>query len=50
MLLRNPSRVLTQTLSVSGGASPVTPLIATRSGPSWVSAMVSNRLVTSGPR
>ena len=36
--LRKPPRVLRQTLSCSGGASPRTPLIATRSVASWASA------------
>lgn len=36
-------------LEGGGGASPVTPWIRTRSGPSWVSRTVSRRAVTSGP-
>ena len=37
-------------LSVSGGASPLTPLMATRSLSCCVRVIVSNRVVTSGPR
>ena len=47
--LRNPASVFRETLYCGGGASPVTPLINTRSGPSWVSTALSMRVVTSGP-
>ena len=36
------------TLRSGGGGSPRTPLTATRSGPAWVSVMVSKRATTSG--
>ena len=36
------------TLVVGGGGSPRIPLTSTRSGPSWVSRMLSKRAVTSG--
>ena len=47
--LRKPPSRLSPTLRVGGGASPRTPEIRTRSGPSWVSRTVSRRAVTSGP-
>ena len=40
--------LLSDTLSSGGGGSPATPLIRTRSGPSWVSSALSIRAVTSG--
>ena len=36
------------TLSVGGGGSPLTPLMRTRSGPSSLSVRLSTRSVTSG--
>ena len=47
--LRYPPSVFSDTFSVGGGGSPRTPLIATRSGPSWWSCTVSSRRVASGP-
>jgi hypothetical protein len=46
--LRNPPMLFSDTFSVGGGGSPLTPLIRTRSGPSSDSSMVSTRSVTSG--
>ena len=46
--LRNPPMLFSDTLSVGGGASPITPLTRTRSWPSEDSSMVSIRAVTSG--
>ena len=50
MELRQPPSSLTQTLSCSGGALPRTALTRTRSGPSWLSSIVSRWVVTSGLR
>ena len=47
--LRQPPMRLSPALRVGGGASPRTPVIRTRSGPSWSSRTVSSRAVTSGP-
>jgi hypothetical protein len=49
-VLRNPPTVLRQTFVLDGGGSPTTPAIATRSAPSWLTAIVSSRVETSGPR
>ena len=46
--LRNPPMLLSETFSVGGGGSPRTPLIRTRSGPSSLNVMLSNRAVASG--
>ena len=48
--LRWPASSFMATFSVSGGASPRTPLMRTRSGPTSSRVMVSKRAVTSGPR
>ena len=40
--------LFSDTFSVGGGGSPLTPLIFTRSGPSSDNSMVSTRGVTSG--
>ena len=40
--------LFSDTFSVGGGGSPITPLIRTRSGPSGVSWTLSIRAVTSG--
>ena len=46
--LRQPPSRLMQTFNLAGAGSPLIPLIRTRSGPSWVSWMVSKRATTSG--
>ncbi|CNJ90423.1 Uncharacterised protein [Mycobacterium tuberculosis] len=48
MALRNPPMLFSDTFSVGGGGSPITPLMRTRSGPSSNSSMLSIRAVTSG--
>ena len=45
---QNPPMLFSDTFSVGGGGSPLTPLIRTRSGPSSDSSIVSTRSVTSG--
>ena len=50
MELRQPPWRLAVTFSVGGGASPRTPAMRTRSGPSEESSMVSNRATASGLR
>ncbi len=48
--LRQPPLRLAVTFRVDGGASPLVPLMRTRSVSSWVSAMVSKRATASGLR
>ena len=47
-VLRNPPMLLSETFRDGGGGSPRTPEIRTRSGPSSLNSMVSNRAVASG--
>ena len=48
--LRQPASRFAVTFSVGGGASPRTPAMRTRSGPTWDSSIVSKRATASGLR